>query len=221
MKRIAIRRIVVGIAAAALAGPLAAEVGPVLRVDYSNPGLSPSKWTLVIHADGSGHFSSQRGNAPPGDVPMMQTPDVNRDVQVSEEFADRVFQLAKDQTLRKGECESHLKVAFQGWKKITYSGPDGEWSCEFNYSKDKEVQAAGETLQAVAGTILEGVRLEMLLQHDRLGLDKEMEFIQDATRDGRLAQICAIKGILGRLADDPEVMERVRKRARTLLSKPE
>jgi hypothetical protein len=112
-----------------------------------------------------------------------------------------------------------MKVAFQGWKKLTYSGPEGEWSCEFNYSREKLVQELGDSMLAVAGTIQEGVRLEMLLQHDRLGLDKELEFVAEAAADGRLMQLCAIRDILVRLANDDEVLERVRKRARALLAK--
>ena len=37
--------------------------------------------------------------------------------------------------------------------------------------------------------------------------------------DGRAQQICTIRGILERLAGDPEVMDRVRKRARALLAR--
>jgi hypothetical protein len=70
---------------------------------------------------------------------------------------------------------------------------------------------------AVAGTILEGARLETLLQHDRLGLDSEMEYVAEASKDGRLLELGAIQGILDRLADDPDVMVRVRKRARAML----
>ena len=74
-----------------------------------------------------------------------------------------------------------MKVAFQGWKTLTYTGPAGQGSCTFNYSRDKEIQALGDP-SAVAQTILEGARLEMLLQHDRLGLDKEMEYLTEAVR---------------------------------------
>jgi len=115
-------------------------------------------------------------------------------------------------------CESHLKVAFQGWKKLSYTGPQGSGSCTFNYSKDKEIQATGDSLVAVAETILEGARLEMLLQHDRLGLDKETEYLVDAAQNGRAQQLCAIRDILTQLASDDAVMERVRKRARVLLA---
>jgi hypothetical protein len=73
----------------------------------------------------------------------------------------------------------------------------------------------------VATTILEGARLEMLLQHDRLGLDSEMEYMTEALADRRVQQICAIRGILERLAEDQDVMERVRKRARLLLANAE
>ncbi len=92
---------------------------------------------------------------------------------------------------------------------MSYSGPDGDGSCEFNYSKNKDIQSLGESLVAVASTIIEGARLELLLQHDPLGLDKEMGFLKEASADGRLQQMCAIQGILTKLKDDPAVMERV------------
>jgi hypothetical protein len=71
----------------------------------------------------------------------------------------------------------------------------------------------------VAGTIVEGARLEALLQHDPLGLDRETEYLVEAAGDGRAQQIGAIRGILQRLAEDESVMERVRRRARVLLAK--
>ena len=44
-----------------------------------------------------------------------------------------------------------------------------------------------------------------------------MEFLTDDVADGRAQQICAIRDILERLAQDDGVLERVRKRARDLL----
>ena len=198
---------------------------PEFQVDYSNPGLTPPHWTLTIHPDGSGHFHSDRrvaaavalaGNGQ-GSIREIQPPDVDRDVKLSAEFAEYVFETVRQHRVRGSDCESHMKVAFQGWKKLSYSGPEGVGGCEFNYSKDKDIQALGDSLVAVAGTILEGARLETLLQHDRLGLDSEMEYVAEASKDGRLLEIGAIRGILERLADDPEVMVRVRKRAKGLL----
>jgi hypothetical protein len=137
---------------------------------------------------------------------------------VSSKFAERVFQTAQQQGLFNSGCESHLKVAFQGWKKLTYIGPEGNWGCEFNYSKDKEIQSLGDSIVAVAETIMEGARLETLLQHDRLGLDSELEYLVEAAKDGRTLELRTIQGILSRLAADPDVLQRVRKRARLLLA---
>ncbi|MGA2671749.1 MAG: hypothetical protein ABSE99_00865 [Terracidiphilus sp.] len=213
------RALWLALALGALPVTLCAQSDPVFQVDYSNPGLTPSHWVLTLHPDGSGHFRSERGNAPVESPQTLDAPNVDRDIRLSAGFAEQVFQTARRHRLFAVECDSHMKVAFQGRKKLSYAGPEGQGSCEFNYSKDKEIQALGDSLIAVAGTILEGARLEMLLQHDRLGLDKEMEFLVEAAGDGRVRQICAIRSILERLAEDPGVMERVRKRARALLAR--
>jgi len=57
------------------------------------------------------------------------------------------------------------------------------------------------------------------LKLHRLGLDRETEFLVEAAGDGRAQQICVIRGILERLAEDQGVMERVRRRARELLAR--
>jgi hypothetical protein len=209
---LSVRTAGLALAAAALAlstpagSAQAADAGTVIVVDYANPGLTPAHWVLRISPDGSGHFRFEPAN-------------VDRDIRVSAEFAGHVFQLAHRHNLFNAPCESHLKVAFQGWKKVSYSGPEGSGACTFNYSKDKEMQWLGESMVATAGTIVEGARLETLLQHDRLGLDREMEFMMDAAKDGRLMEFSTIREILERLAADPEVLDRVRKRARTLLTR--
>jgi hypothetical protein len=212
------RVLVLALAAAILALPTKGEpAASVFQVDFSNPSLNPAKWTLVIHPDGNGHFHSDRGTLPPSEQHMIEPATIDRDVRLSDEFVNRVFDTVRKQKLG-DNCESHLKVAFQGLKKFTYSGPDGEDSCEFNYSKNRDIQSLGDSFVAVASTIIEGARLELLLQHDPLGLDHEMEFLMEGSKDGRLQQICAIRGILQKIQDDPSVMERVRKRAGILLA---
>lgn len=206
------------LAAAIVVLPAHADPGSVVQVDFSNPGLVPAKWTLVLRADGSGHFHADRGDGKTSEIHTIEPATIDRDVRLSEDYAGHVFDTIHKQKLLKDGCESHLKVAFQGWKKITYSGPDGEGTCEFNYSKNREIQSLGDSFIAVASTIVEGARIELLLQHDRLGLDQEMDFLVEASSDGRLQQMCAIRGILQRVQEDPAVMERVRKRAGILLA---
>jgi hypothetical protein len=207
--------------AMAMAMPAPAQPGAQFEIDYSNPGLRPAHWVLRFMPDGSGHFRSERGETPVDPSQGFEAANLDRDIQLSPEFASRVFWTVRKHRLFESGCESHMSVAFQGWKKLTYEGPDGVETCTFNFSKEKEIQALGDSLVAVATAIMEGARLESLLLHDRLGLDKETEYLIEATDDGRVQQICTIKGILERLAEDPQVMERVRKRAKVLLARGE
>ena len=206
-----------------------AESGPVVHVEFTNPALTPAHWELTVNSDGSGHFHSEPGSPPPappqGTVqltePAIDPPALDREIQLSPAFAKRLFQTARRHNRFSQECDSHMKVAFQGWKKLSYAGPEGEGSCLFNYSKDKEIQALGDSLVAVAGTILAGARIEKLLQYDRLGLDRELEYLTEAVKDGRVQQIGVIRATLERLVADPAIMDRVRKRARLLLARHE
>jgi hypothetical protein len=212
------RAVLLALAVAALTPMGWAQSSPVFQADFSNPGLTPSHWTMTLYPDGSGHFRADSGVPGSGFKAEKDPPLVDRDIRVNAQFAARVFLIAQRHKLFSNPCESHMKVAFEGWKRLSYSGPDGEGACEFNYSKDAEIQALGDSLVSVAATINEGARLESLLQHDRLGLDKEMEYIVEAAGAGRLQQICAIRGILQRLAEDESVLDRVRTRARMLLA---
>ncbi|MFZ0338809.1 MAG: hypothetical protein WAL45_12305 [Terracidiphilus sp.] len=198
-------------------GQAPAAADPMIQVDFSDPGLSPSQWTLTLRPDGTGHFRSQEGTPADDAKPGIVPPAVDRDIQVSAAYASRVFAAAARHRWFNEACESHIKVAFQGWKTLTYTGPQGRGSCTYNYSKDREIQDLGDSLEAVTETILEGARMELLLQHDRLGLDAEMEFLVEAVGDGRAQQVCVIRDLLERLAQDDTVLDRVRKRARMLL----
>ncbi|HUB00987.1 MAG TPA: hypothetical protein VMA34_21835 [Terracidiphilus sp.] len=189
-----------------------------IEVDFLNPGLSPSHWTLTLHPDGSGHFVAGGGKGMGADDSDIVAMGVDRDIQLSKEFAEHVFAVARQQKLFNEPCESRLKVAFQGTKTLKYSGPDGAGSCSFNYSKNRDIENLGDSMVAVAGTIMEGQRLELLLVHDPLGLDREIDFLVQAAKDGRAQQLCVIRGILTRLADDPAVLNHVRERAGQLLA---
>ncbi len=198
-------------------GQAPAPADPTFQLDFSDPALSPSQWTLTLRPDGTGHFRSVAGKSPDDAIPGIVAPAVDRDIQVSAAYADRVFAAAARHRWFNEACESHFKVAFQGWKTLTYTGPQGQGTCTFNYSKDREIQDLGDSLEAVAETVLEGARMESLLQHDRLGLDAEMSFLVEAVGDGRAQQVCVIRELLERLVQDDTVLDRVRKRARMLL----
>ena len=193
---------------------------PTFVAEFTDPALSPAHWTLAFAPDGSGRFHSDAAPPPAGGLQQIDAPGVDRPIQLTPDFARRAFEIARTHDWFNRDCESHLKVAFQGWKKLAYSGPEGAGACTFNFSRDKEIQALGDSLVGVAETLREGARLEMLLQHDRLGLDLEIQYLAEAAKDGRAEQLCVIRETLERLAHDDQVLDRVRKRALLLLKQP-
>ena len=202
--------------AGAVAEPVASG-GPLVQIDFSNPGLDPARWTLRMTPDGSGWFDAKAGVAAK-DSKQVSMGDLHRPVRVSGDFAGKAFAVARSHRMFAFSCESHMKVAFQGTKRLSYAGPEGTGSCEYNYSKDKEIEALGDSLVSVSATILYGARLEVLLQHDRLGLDQEMDNLVAAVHAGNALELGTIRETLLKIEGDDQVLERARKKARLLLT---
>ncbi len=202
------------------AGRATAQQDTVFRIDFTNSNLAPSHWVLRVHPDGNGHFDSDPSSQTAQPTDHMTVSELHRDIQLSPALTNQIFLVARSRKFFNFPCESHMKVAFQGNKQLSYSGPDGNGSCTFNYSKDKEIENLGGTLMGVEFTIITGARLEMLLAHDRLGLDQELEFLAESLHTGNAADPGVIRDILTRIANDDQVMDRARKRARALLSAP-
>ena len=64
----------------------------------------------------------------------------------------------------------------------------------------------------------EGRKLDYLHRYDRLGLDAEIESFTREVSDGHALEMGTIAATLRSIADDPEVMQRVRTRASALLT---
>jgi hypothetical protein len=69
----------------------------------------------------------------------------------------------------------------------------------------------------IAETMDEGRELDRLHRYDRLGLDDAMAALSAEVSAGRALGLETIAGTLRALADDAEVMQRVRARASALL----
>ena len=191
------------------------------QMDFTDARQTPAHWVLKLNPDGSGSFDTEGGNQAGGTdqkTAGIVAGDVHRTIQLSPALTGRVFATARAKRYFAFPCESHFKVALQGSKRFSYTGPEGSGSCEFNYSKDKEIEELQNSLLAVETTILCGARLEKLLQHDRLGLDEELGNLTMWAKDGSAQEMGAIRETLTRIASDEEVMDRARKKARWLLT---
>ncbi|WP_263358187.1 hypothetical protein [Acidicapsa ligni] len=187
------------------------------QVEFTNARLLPSHWVMKFGEDGNGWFDADPSHLTDAASHRIQVGEIHRAIQLSPAFTAQAFTVARQRQLFDFPCEGNLKVAFQGTKRLSYSGPEGTGSCEYNYSKDKQIQALGDSLLSVENTIVIGASLEMLLQHDRLGLDQAMSDLAINARNGNALEIGVIRETLGKIASDESVLERVRTRARLLL----
>jgi len=190
-----------------------------IKFSFDNPKLDPSSYTLVFSENGSGHYKSVPGQNVGTDDPQLIAPQpVDRNIQIGEPLRSEVFHLARTKHYFAITCEApDSHIAFTGTKTFNYTGPDGQGSCSFNYSRDQQLNNLAEEMMAVAYTLEEGRRLTVELQHGRLSLDSELEALQDALNDHRAAEIANIADVLQAIANDENVMNRARRRAQALL----
>jgi hypothetical protein len=109
-------------------------------------------------------------------------------------------------------------IAFQGTKTLEYQGPDGQGSCTYNWSKNGQIDKLTDQFEAIAATLDEGSKLQRQYEHGRLSLDSEMEILEQMVREERAIEIENIAPLLQTLAGDEAVLQRVQRRARTLLA---
>jgi hypothetical protein len=191
-----------------------------IRFIFENPKLQPARYVIDINEDGSGHFRSVPGDASAPDAEGIAPQPVETDIRIDEPLRSSLFKTARSHNFFNVACEStKVKVAFTGKKAFQYTGPDGEGSCTFNWSRDQQVMKLSDDLIAVAFTLEEGRRLTVEHEHNRLSLDAELEELADAARSGRAQQIQNIAPQLETIAADEKVMARARSRARQLLGK--
>jgi hypothetical protein len=200
---------------------------PSLSFHFERPGLPVPEFTLTVLADGTGTYAATYAAAPATDShygaayvsgkPVGDTK-VSRPVALSAQTTARLFERVRSTDHFHAPCESKQKnVADTGAKTITYIDATGTSSCTYNYTENKAVAALTDTFLGIAETLDEGHTIDLKHRYDRLGLDRELTVLLEAIHDGRAIEVATIAPTLRSLADDTQVMERVRKRAAGLL----
>ena len=189
---------------------------------FNHPQLQPSRYTITIDENGIGHFASQPGSAPWDSSDDVTPAPIDRDIRLDDSLRAQLFSYARSHDFFSGHCDrGRSDLAFTGNKTLAYTGPDGRGVCSFVWAADPVLQRLADQLNAVALTLEIGRRLDVEVQHDRLGLDSELASLQDALKDQRASDLPNIAPELQTIAGDQQVMNRARKRAVALLSRCE
>jgi hypothetical protein len=193
---------------------------------FERVGLSVPKFTIVVHEDGTGTYQAQVASVSGGGAAVAQSttasPPVNRPINVSPPTTETIFKMAHSLDRFNIACASKAKnIADTGKKILSYKGADGQGSCLYNYSENKDVTQLTEMFQAIAFTMDEGRKLEFMHRFDRLGLYSEIDVFSHEIDEKRALELGNIAPALRAIIADEALMQRVRERAAKLLAQAE
>jgi len=198
---------------------------PRVTFAFEREGVPVPKFTLEIGPNGAGRYAGDEaapvvhGDGVAAWDKNVSTKGFERGFVLSRETTGKIFALAGELKHFNVACASKVKnIADTGTKTLSYAGADGSGSCTYNYSENKKVDDITTILLGIVETMDEGRRLDDLHRYDRLGLDDAITFLAQEVSEGRALEVGTIAASLHSLADDAEVMQRVRARANTLLA---
>ena len=196
----------------------APAAGSTIIFKFEDARQQPAKYQITLRSDGSGHFISLVGNAPPDDIADLPAQGQERDLRIADATRDRLFSIAAKEKYFATKCDAGAaKIAYQGTKTLVYEGPDGRGACTYNYSQDAKLQWITSQLVGLATTLEEGRRLTVQHQHSRLVLDAELENLTNLVHEGQATEVQTIAPVLTSIIEDENVMLRARRRAQALL----
>jgi hypothetical protein len=196
--------------------PAAADV----TFAFERTGLPVPRFTLAVDQNGRGTYKGDQAEpVVRGVLAQPATVAFEQKFEISSQTTRRIFALADELDHFNIACASKAKnVADTGTKTLTYIAPGTMLSCTYNYTENKGVNELTGLFLAIAETMDEGRTLDHLHRYDRLGLDTAMGFLTQQVSEGHALEPGTIATTLRSIADDAEVIERVRMRALALLT---
>ncbi len=178
------------------------------------------RYALIVRDDGTGSYEGEALPPPTRYGPAAASAAVpfQREVRITPATAGRIFKLAAQLDHFNKTCASKAKnIADTGTKTLSYAAADGAGSCTYNYTDLKELQTLTEIFEGITETLDEGRELDRLHRYDRLGLDSAMSYLTAEVAAGHALEVGTIEATLRAIAEDGEVLARVRSKASALL----
>ena len=185
---------------------------PVITFTFDFPGANPAHYSLAVESTGKAAYQSTPTSGDQAGDPYQLK------FVVSDATRTRLFDLAKELNFFSGEFDYKKgKIAFTGTKTIDFNDGARHTSTSYNWSDNVALQQVTTIFQSISETLEYGRELGTLYRFDKLGVDAELRKLVDAAKNNRLLELQAIQPILKRIANDGNMMNIARKRARDLL----
>jgi hypothetical protein len=207
----------------------AAPAKEVVFYSFHNAQLQPPEYTFQLSRDCDAIYTAQPGKEEPAKADDADAePDreskeekergERREVRLSPGTCATIFDLAKSVSYFKGDFEFRKhRVAYTGDRVLGYFAPGVSNKTSFTWSEDGRIQQLAATFDGIAATLEYEPKLKYLRRYDRLGLNETLKRLDDQVRAGWLRELQLIAPELKSIAEDPQIMNIARDRARHLL----
>jgi hypothetical protein len=181
---------------------LAQAASVAVEFSFRPRDLAATPWHIHLDSEGRGTYIAESDSSA-------------THITVSAATLQKV--LSAEPVVRGSLCGTKQKhIAFTGTKTISFKGETPS-SCRFDYSDSTQLMTASSTFQALAETVQVGQRLAREERFDHLGIDADMDRLDEEAKDGRALELQNIATTLRSLVDDERIMERARRKAARLL----
>lgn len=188
---------------------------PQVSFDWVTTGPQPEEFSITVISTGSAalEITDRSGS----DGTAAGSPLIVRFV-MTEPNRGRVFQLAKQANFFQGDFDyRRTRVANTGIKTLTYTDAQHHNFTTFNWSQNKAIQQLTDLFSGIYWTEHYGRILQQQHRYDKLGLNDTLGAMLDAARRGEVTQLQLVEPVLLSIAQDDQVMNIARMRARKLL----
>lgn len=172
------------------------------------PGSVPPYYSVTVRESGEAVYRTD----PADDAPI--------EFRLPSEVAGEIFSLARKLgPLRGAKLESKRRVANMGRKTLEYGSGEERSTASFNHTEVPEALALVGLFERISETQQHVLRLQYLIQFDRLGIVKALLQLELDLDKGRLVSPALLVPILEQIVRDRAVVQLAQGRAIQILGK--
>lgn len=109
------------------------------------------------------------------------------------------------------------KIAFTGMKTLAYHDAAHSGQATYNWSQNQNIEQLTNLFIAISNTIEAGRKLDYLIHYDKLGLDHQLEAMENQAQSGSMIELQVVAPALEEIASNSVYMHIAQQRARHLL----
>lgn len=197
-----------------------AAVTPTVAFELFWEQATPQRYAIAVDVAGNARYESHTPERPAegrSSTPA-EADDFETQFTLSRDTRDQILRLARELDYFNGDWDfkKHV-VANTGKKTLTWSDAGRKFHTTYNFSENKQLQQLTAIFEGISLTLEHGRKLQFLHRFDKLGLESELNGMEEMFKRHDLYELQLIAPTLRKIANDTAVLHLARQRAGRLL----